>query len=327
MQTDQPDNPEALSRIVQLALAKGRPADAESALSQLHVLLPLHPIVQRWRQAAAMMSFPWPVRRNRVELSSCAHPHVSDLDLVVFHVDLASAVDYFEAIRIAFLSVRFKAPGARCVLITDPATQVPADLGADEVVRQDVRRDWLMHERMRLQADYLAAQPAGRFTVFMDADMVVNRDPSVLFAEDFDVALTWRADQWDAPFNGGLILVRNRVAGEAFLRATLDCYAALAGHAWPEGLFPADLRRWWGDQFALAIMAGFPDFTAPLPKATGCGDWRIRLFPCETHNFTLEPNIDHAPDVLAQKYFVHFKGARKPLQTAYFSALKSGQIG
>jgi hypothetical protein len=315
---------------VHAALRLGDPDRARAPLAQLATQLPQHPGVIALRRWAALIEFDWPATRGSVAIGPREPPAADAVDLVLFHVDLPVApsgvhgkIDYLAVAALSFEAAERRAPQAHRILLTDAETNVPQGLGAHEVIRQPIDRDRLMYERMRVQERYLARRPLGRATVFMDVDVVANRDPVGIFAEDFDVGLTWRAEHPDAPINGGLIFVGPGAAGRAFFQQALRCYDALAVSRLAS-LFEQDLRGWWGDQFALGLIVGYRDFGRRQQVGMSVNATRVRFFPCAEYNFTPDANGTDALDHLASRYFLHFKGNRKPLQARYLDQVRRG---
>jgi hypothetical protein len=311
-------------------LLRGRADLARPLVAELQRAVPNDPGLRQMVLYLDRVAFEWPAERAPYRPEATAPP-VGGLDLVSFHVDLPRApsgihgkIDYTDVLSQSFESAKLRAPQARTMLLTDPDTRVPETMRVDEVVREPIDRDHLMYERMKAQSRYLARRDASRATVLMDSDVVVNIDPATVFAEDFDVGLTWRPGFPDSPFNGGMIFVAPGGGGARFFADALACYDALADGAAATGLAP-DLRAWWGDQFALAAMVGYRQFGERTSEGIRVNGVRVRFFPCETHNFTLE--AQHYPTtVLKQKYFIHFKGNRKALQSQYLDAMRSGRL-
>lgn len=315
------------------ALHRARVKDARAHFKKLRHLIPEHPALVHIARQIAVIDFRWPLPRAYKALAPRPVPAPDQLDLVAFHADMRVApsglhgpIDYLEVLALSFESAAIRAPQARRILLTDEHTQVPTSVPASEVIRYPVDLTRLMYERMRVQALYLASRPAGRFSVLMDTDVVVNREPSVIFASPFDVGLTWRTEFAEAPFNGGMIFVSEGAQGLAFFRQTLDCYDALAADPAVAGEFDRDLRAWWGDQFALAVTVGYEIYAKRRGDCIEVADVAVGLFPCEDYNFTLEPNTDYARETLAAKYFVHFKGNRKALQAKYLALMRGQDI-
>jgi hypothetical protein len=287
-------------------------------------------LLRRW---SAIVGFDFPMPRLPHVPSARPAPDASQVELVAFHADLAEApsgiherVDYRRVLELSFESAERRAPRARRVLLTDERTRWADGLRVHEVRRLAVDPTRLMYERMRAQQAYLASRPAGSCVAFMDSDVVVNRDPAPIFAADFDVGLTWRRGFPDAPFNGGMLFVRAGDAGERFFAHARSCYDALADSSDVASLFPRDLRSWWGDQFAIAILAGFRECGERVTDGLQVDGIKLRFLPCTEYNFTLEAGVAYEPTDLARRYFLHFKGNRKSLQAQYLAAMRSGRI-
>ncbi len=279
-------------------------------------------VVEQLRRIVAVVAFDWPATRAGIRLSPVAPPAASDIELVAFHASLEgdSGVDYVRLLGQSFESARLRSPASSRVLLTDERTALPSLGPGVEVVRFPIDLSRLMYERMRVQREHLRTRRPGLATVFLDSDVVVNAEPASIFAEDFDVGLTHRPVV-DAPFNGGVIFVAAGTAGQRFFDRALACYDALAGNPAIAPLYPRDLRTWWGDQFALAALVGWRALAERQGDALCVDGVRVRIFPCETHNYTIEPRMYGAVE-LASKHFIHFKGPRKEMMAAYLANLR-----
>jgi hypothetical protein len=314
------------------ALSQNRRDQARAPIEQLTKFFPQQPSVQFLKRWAALTEFDWPAERDTVSLARRSAPPDA-VDLVSFHIDLPSApsgvhekTDYLAVAALSFEAAERKAPNARRILLTDEDTLVPEGIHAHEIIRYPLNREWPMYERMRMQERYLSTRPMGRATVFMDVDIVTGRDPMEIFAEDFDIGLTWRPEFPDAPINGGLILAGPGDAARLFFQETLRCYDALAADSRLTPLWERDLRAWWGDQFALIHMIGYHDFMKRSANGIAIDGLRIRLFPCAEYNFTPEPGVNYTAAFLASRHFLHFKGNRKPMQNWYLDLMRQGKI-
>ena len=254
-------------------LARAHPELAQDSIKELVQALPDHPLVKHLARQSTLIAFRWPLERRALHLTAREPRPTQEIDLVAFHVDLPlvpsgvhQVIDYTTVLARSFESARLKAPGARRVLLTDETTHVPDSIPADLVMRFPLNRELVMYERMRIQALYLEQREAGRASVLMDSDVVVNRDPAPIFAEAFDVGLTWRLGSPEAPFNGGMILVAPGEAGLAFFRMARECYDAIAVDSAITSFFPKDLRAWWGDQYALASMVGYDAYADEMER-------------------------------------------------------------
>jgi hypothetical protein len=312
-------------------LANGRADLARPVVEEVARAIPDDPVVRALAGQLMVIAFEFAAQRAPYSPAPRAIPQEEALDLVLFHVDLPRApsgihmkIDYTTVLAQSFESASLRAPNARRILLTDADTRVPESMLVHEVVRRPVDRSRLMFERMRLQVAYLESRGPNRASVLMDSDVVVNADPRAVFGADFDVGLTWRPGFPDAPFNGGMIFVAAGEAGLAFFRRAFECYVAIAEQGARSRLFAQDLRSWWGDQFALACLVGYRAFAERASEGLLVEGARVRFFPCETHNFTIEAQ-KYRTDELRRKFFVHFKGNRKEMQGQYLAGMRAGK--
>jgi hypothetical protein len=104
------------------------------------------------------------------------------------------------------------------------------------------------------------------------------------------------------------------------------CYDALAADPGLQRYYPRGLAGWWGDQFALAVVAGYSNFHERTTEGVAVEGLRVRFFPCDTHNYTMEANVQHPVETLRRKHFIHFKGNRKGMQAQYLDFLRKGIV-
>jgi hypothetical protein len=323
---------QATAAAIVRALSLAEVDEARKQLAALRALVPGHPGLDHVSRQIAVIAFDWPLPRAPYSPAPRQAPEPDCVDLVAFHANMDTAlsgihekIDYLEVLSLSFESAAIRAPRARRILLTDEHTPVPASMQVDEVIRHPIDLDKLMYERMRVQALYLAHRPASRVSVLMDSDVVVNREPSPVFAQDFDIGLTWRPEFADSPFNGGMIFVGVGGKGLEFFERARACYDALAADPVVTAAFPRELRGWWGDQFALAATVGYQDYARRQGDGLDVAGIRTRFFPCSEYNFTIEPNVPYPADVLAAKFFVHFKGNRKALQVQYLGKMRASR--
>jgi hypothetical protein len=325
-------NLELVASQAQAFLSQG---DADSAKPLVAALQQVARTTRTAQIAAqtAIIGFPLQARRSPAQIVTGRAPDPGMIDLVAFHVDLPRApsgihkpIDYMKVLQLAFQAAAIKAPSARRIILTDEATVIPADAGAQEIRRFPLDPGSLMYERMRLQRLYLQGRPVGRASVFMDTDVVVNRDPAEVFQRQFDVALTWRTGFPDAPFNGGLIFAGPGEGAYGFISDALACYDQIAASPALAGLFSRSLKGWWGDQFALAALVGYRQFAQRQSDGATINDALVAYLPCATFNFTLDAGNSYSPADLRQKYCVHFKGNRKHLLARYVDLIRQGLV-
>ena len=322
-----------MGSLYQSALAllfKGRADAAAPEIAQLAAAAPANPDLRRLARQAAIIGFPWPAERAPARTVGRAPPAQESIDLVSFHVNLArtptgtnASIDYMATLALSLESSAIRAPAARRILITDEVTPVPDGLPVHQVMRFPIDAQRLMFERMRVQELYLRDRNAGRASVLLDSDVVVNVDPAGVFTEAFDIGLTWRTGIPDAPFNGGVIFVSEGTGGREFFAKALACYQAFAGDSRVAPLYPGDLKSWWGDQFAFALLVGYREYAERSSDTLSIDRLRARLFPCAHYNFTMEDRREYTIEELRRKYFIHFKGERKAFQAQYLQAMRA----
>lgn len=317
------------------ALTRGRPAEARDSLNALaDVVTDYQLAVLELARQLAVQSFEWPAERRPFHPLPCPTPSDDQVDLVTFHVDLPQSpsgihepIDFVALLSDWLQAARSVAPKARAILLTDEHTAVPATLPFGVVLRSSIDRERLMYERMRVQCEYLLAREHERASVLLDSDAIVNADPRGLFTHTGDLGLTWRDGFPTAPFNGGAIVVASGEGGPALLREALDCYAELAQHPNVVAAFETDLRAWWGDQYALALLVGYRNFAERgAAQGTYIDTRTVRFLPCNEYNYTVDASRAVAapePRRLRDKFIVHFKGNRKSLQSEYVARLRA----
>jgi hypothetical protein len=322
-----------IAQEVRRHLERGDVEHAGSLVAVLQRAVPGSPTVQMLRGQLAVIGFPIHARRASALISGGREIGQDQIDLVAFHVDMPTApsgihdaIDYIKTLQLTFSAAAIKAPLARRIILTDNATEFPEGIGAHEIIRLALDKSALMYERMRLQLAYLQARPDGRASVLMDTDVVINRDPAGIFNQEFDIGLTWRTGFPDAPFNGGLIFVGPGRQGMSFFTDAIACYDNLAAARGLAEFFNGSLKAWWGDQFALAALAGYREFGQRLSDGVLVNEVVVAYLPCDQFNTTLDPGINYELDDLRRKYAIHFKGNRKGMLTEYVALLQAGRL-
>lgn len=134
--------------------------------------------------------------------------------------------------------------------------------------------------------------------LYIDTDVIVNRDLSPIMALDFDVALT---KTWVVvkdpngtnltelmPYNGGVVFVKHP-----------DFWGDVVAHMESQ---PEEHQKWYGDQFALAALAKMY-YTIELPN--------------KIYNYTPKVKEHETGADLSDKWILHFKGNRKEWMRDY----------
>jgi len=328
-----PANLDDAARATMRFLEAGRADLAAPYVDAILKAAPTHQTAHRLNAMRQIIAREEPATRGAANLGARRAISQGQIDLVAFHVDLPAApsgiheqIDYKGVLRLAFQAAAQRAPRARRVILTDQSTGFPDDIGAHEILRFSIDPRFIMFERTRLQAAYLQNLDDDRACVLMDTDVVVNRDPVEALEAGFDVGLTWRSGFPDAPFNGGLILIADARRGRAFMNRVLDCYTRLSADVQLARLFGKDLKSWWGDQFALAIVIGYRAFAERRSDAMQLDDVKVAFLPCAEYNLTLEPGQNYDRAALRQKFFIHFKGNRKGMLGKYVQMMAANAL-
>ncbi len=272
-------------------------------------------VIEDRLQRLAITEIVYPLERRGLPAAAPAAP--AAMNIVFFHAEMDEArvpfdkPDYPSMLAAAVLAARRRAPHARVVLLTDERTAMPEHVEFDRVVRRPLDPSQLMYERMRSQRCFLASLDDGSNTVFVDADVIVNRDPAGIFDGSFDIALSWRTGPVEAPFNGGAIFARGSPAALAFFDTMLAAYIALEHCDAIRARFPEGIRGWWGDQLAMAAVVDWNEFARRDSDRMSIAGSVVRFLPQRKYNLVMERTTPlSVPDRL-QAYLVHFKGARK----------------
>lgn len=182
-------------------------------------------------------------------------------------------------------SVRRVMPGVPVVQFTDETSDGVPDV--DEVRR--LPPEPLARLRMRHQASV-----TGEW-LFVDSDVLVQRDVRPVFAEPFDIALTTR--NWPhlrpsagfterMPFNTGVAFSRHA----KFWRAAYDRVCNM----------PRDLQDWMGDQQAICDLVVTPKIKLRLLKGS-----RYNLPPA------LDGDAETNAELERKAHILHFKGVER----------------
>jgi len=190
--------------------------------------------------------------------------------------------------QIMVASVRAAMPHARIVQMTDYPTEKVT--GVDELIRRPWDQKFLMPYRLL----HLKEFPA-RSAVFLDADVVVQKDLSHLFQDEFDIALTYR-DETDPslrksplaykmmPFNAGVML--SRASGMEFWAEAHDLCLGMS----------EENRAWFGDQLAIKEVAARTTL-------------KVKQYPCALFNYS----PSRFSEDLSEKFVIHYKGDNRKL--------------
>jgi tetratricopeptide (TPR) repeat protein len=309
--------------------AQGERAEARIAFTAaLGLVRDRAPIVDRLERLA-IMEFARDLPRADLPpaaTSADAATKPDRLAIAFFHVDLPGTASPFEkpdyrAMLVQAVAIaRRRAPDAHIVLLTDERTEPPSGLQVDRVIRGPVDGSRLMFDRMRMERNFLASGEATGGVVFLDSDVAINRSPAEIFDGSFDVALTWRTNPSDAPFNGGVALYRAGPAALRFYDHLIATHGALENYPAVKARFPEGMARWWGHQLAMAATVGWTEFGRRTSDRIAVDGTAVRFLSSEDYNFAMDPALP-PPQGLDKRYFIHFKGSRKAGLGAYAEAV------
>lgn len=256
-------------------------------------------------------------------------------DLIFCLVDIAdnpNAEWYRTAARMMIASARraYRAHDMHVVQITDEASAAADDIDLRFNVAAKVEREELMQYRGHCLAEW--ALETDRPVIFCDVDLLWNTDaltgciaPQVRFDDPRraiggispsvhasapvtspppGIVLTQRPNLLQ-PYNGGLILTQ---PGQ---RRFWETYRGMMKS------LPEDLRGWWGDQLALAVMLGAPEDGKTARMRFGS---TIACLPADL----VAPSPKSMPVQLLDNPCVHWKGGskRKLWMPDYFAMLE-----
>jgi hypothetical protein len=233
------------------------------------------------------------------------------------HTNLESG-GYMRMLELLYRSARLWHPGAGGTLLTTPDTVISRVPKWVRRVDREVDHAALMFSRSESQLDYVERADFARPLVLLDSDILLNGDLAGLFADDFDVALTWR-DNAAMPINGGLLLLHNRrpAAARAFFRRFVEVYRARFGSG--------DEAAWYGDQLALRDVVGLDAAAMRQNDRIEVDGVKVRLLPCETYNHSPDNTLSAIVDGLPGRLVLHWKGQRKRLMEPFWNAFLAGR--
>lgn len=183
--------------------------------------------------------------------------------------------------RIMVASARKHMPGTNVLMITDAKTSA---LDGVPVVRfsTDGYADfipWLTNACSLMEGEVL----------YLDSDVVVQRDLRPLLNVDADIVLPYRGmkmvDGHLQPFIFGCVAYKNA----AIWKEIRDRVLAM----------PEKERQWYGSQIAV--------FDMWVEQSNGIGKWKIASVPRNVYNYTPRD----AEDAPADKWVLHYKGRKR----------------
>lgn len=189
---------------------------------------------------------------------------------------------YQDIATMCITTIRHHHPAAVIVQLTD--AEAPQFPGAEWVWRCEgtPQQPWYTLDFMRVLG-MMDDTP----TAVVGGDTLICAAMGDVWDEDFDMALTWRREVPDMPYNLGISFCRRP-----------EFFAAVYRRMSSDG----NLRNWMGDQKAVA-------------KEVAEGDWKIRTLLCAEWN-----NSNMAERKIPRARMLHYKGHRKQWMEQHFRA-------
>ncbi len=279
--------------------------------------------------------------RNEIVLFFVEDKAQEMAEALAFSETVNKSITPADMLRLCVASIRHHVPDAEIVLITDADSMIHASC-PDVTVRRDeaITMDRLIYHRVRAYRDYLTeAVQQGREAqiVFMDIDILLNRNITDAFADTWDVAFTAGFDpnlrysergipigSQKTPVNGGVMFARTTEAALAFYTdwvAQIEQVKETDDFAEYEQFRDDVIRhydQWWGAQHVLMLMLGKAIRDGQESMQYGAAE--VRLFGLERYNFSpayraegAQLHMDLRPEHLQEVYVFHMKGPRKML--------------
>lgn len=183
--------------------------------------------------------------------------------------------------RIMVASVRKTMPGINVLMVTDKKTPYIEGI---EAIRFDTHGygefiPWLCHACSQMKGEVL----------YLDSDVVVQRDLRPLLNIDADLVLPYR----------GMKIVDGHMQPFIF-----GCVAYKTAEIWKEvgervAKMPEKERMWYGSQIAV--------FDMVMEENNGRKKWNIAAIARETYNYT--PKDEN--DLPSEPWVLHFKGRKR----------------
>lgn len=244
------------------------------------------------------------------------------LTFAVFHVDVPSKVieditkfdpEYIlgkpkEMLRALFGSARRFHPECRTVVLTDEKTQFPGLPKNVELYRYSLDNLKIMLSRSKAQLEFIQQTNGESHIVFLDPDILIQKDLLPLFDKNFDVGLTYRHRQ--TQFNSGVILINGRGWNRAYI--FMERIYNLVRDRYIEW------QAWYGSELALMEALRVPS-TIVDQIIIVSHDWgmRILLLPASTYNY-ISPDFTAMDGYYPDKAILHFMEERKIQLLPYY---------
>lgn len=202
-------------------------------------------------------------------------------------------------------------PEAQVLFVTNQDEAEPQAHCALRMVRLFTNSAAPMLERVKAMAAYVESDAFDRDTAFLDTDAFPNRSFAPIFANEFDVGVTYRTTSGYMPINEGVVFCRH--ANKAAVRRFFEAYIATYEHLIEDPVIQAyygNIERWRGGQ--LSLNAAALSERRPSAGVSVLGGVRIRMLPCNEYNYWVQPKyLERRPASWDKKFVLHLKGDSK----------------
>ena len=210
-------------------------------------------------------------------------------------------------IDIFFRSARLTHPGCKCVVLTDPSTNI-AYAPEVEVRRYDLDPDRPAYMRLLAQMKYLEETDGAHHVFFLDYDMLVQQNLLDLFANDFDLALTH--ERKANRIGGSFILVHKEHLDKGVRYLKLVEEEVHRSHS--------EFTAWGGIETSMNIVMGVGSRSMREGSLCEAEGLRVLILPAEKYNYAFGASWGLFMDYFPDKAILHFRGIRKEMMLAYW---------
>lgn len=216
-------------------------------------------------------------------------------------------------IELFFQSTRLTHPNCRCVLLTDLNT--PFNLSKEiEIIRYPLNPDKPAYMRLLAQMRYLETASNDKEHLFLDYDMLVQKNLSSLCAADFDVGLVYQSQGFR--IEGSFLLVRRskQEKGIQFLKKVEETFKA---HS-------ASHEAWGGIEASLNRLISIKPRHLEERVSLSLDEIALQLFPGDLYSYPFYQNdLLLGIEYLPQQAILHFRGDIKAKMLEYWKLYAS----
>jgi len=209
-----------------------------------------------------------------------------------------------QCLELLVLSARLAHPDCRIVVLTDESTRI--EQKDVEVFRYPVDRGKIAYFRFVAYQSFLREDNKTSHYVFLDCDMLIQKNLLEIFDGSFDIGLTYRTKRH--PINGGLMFLADHAIrkGIKFFQSLINTME----------MRQEKLRYWGGDQQALIDYFQLFAFIGRKSDIIEKKGITFKFFPAKTHNYT--PDFSKGLKFYPDPYIIHFIDTRKERMPDYW---------